>query len=127
MAGGGLKRPNNVLQNTKHWWLERPRSLADDDADRRRHHTFVLLGLAFVVIVDVGLLRPPAASLEREHAREDDTADEMRGRELERGLAEGRGELGRAGGRGGGREGERERGEVRGEVCVGLDGALLKG
>ena len=73
--------------------------------------------VVFVVVVDVRLLGPPAAGLEGEHAGEGDGADEVRGRELERGLAERRGELGevRAGRRG--REGEGERRKVEGEAC----------
>ena len=113
--------------------LLRARTVAFRAAGLRAGGVALALALArilaltvLVVLVDVGLLGPPAAGLEGEHAGERDGADEVRGRELERRPAEGRGELGRgrAGGRGGRREGERERGEVRGEVCVGLDRAL---
>lgn len=47
----------------------------------------VLLALGLVA-VDVGLLGPPAAGLEDEHAGEDDAADEVRGRDVEYGRAE---------------------------------------
>ena len=40
-----------------------------------------------VVLVDVRLLSPPAAGLESKHPSEDDTADEVGGRELQRRLA----------------------------------------